>query len=141
MLTSTSVVIKNILRERELRTHQIPEIRACPYIRQLQDVIEQEENEWWPPSEPKKMVLEWMDADLWQCRPHGKPANPKLPQIVAKSILEALAVFQRLHAVHTGNKLYHHFHRHSSDQSRRKPEQYICVEHRSNNTHCQAWRS
>ncbi|KAF1844371.1 uncharacterized protein K460DRAFT_388213 [Cucurbitaria berberidis CBS 394.84] len=94
-VTYTPVVIKNLLRERELRTHQIPEIGACTHIRQLQDVIEGDGDQ------PKKMVLEWMDADLWQCRPHGKLANPKLPQIVAKSILEALVVFQRLHAVHT----------------------------------------
>jgi serine/threonine protein kinase len=91
----TSVTIKNLLRERELRTHEVPEIRACPYIRQLQDVIGAE-------NEPKKLVLEWMDTDLWKSRPYNKLANPKLPQVVAKSILEALVVFQRLHAVHTG---------------------------------------
>lgn len=96
LLTKTSVTVKDLIRERELRAHQVPELRACPYVRQLLDVVEPVEDE------PKKLVLEWMEATLWQIRPHGKLANPKLPQIVAKSILEALVVFQRLHAVHTG---------------------------------------
>jgi hypothetical protein len=96
MLTSTNVTIKNVSRERELGTHQVPGIRVCPHIRQLQDVIERVENE------HKKLVLGCMDTDLWKIRPYNKLANPKLPQIVARAILEALLVFQRLHAVHTG---------------------------------------
>lgn len=83
----------------------MPAIRACPYIRQLEDVIDRKGNEHCFPSNPNikmRLVLEWMDTDLWQLRPYGKLTNPRLPQVVAKSVLEALVVFQRLHAVHTG---------------------------------------
>jgi hypothetical protein len=44
-----------------------------------------------------------MDTDLWHIRPFGKPfSNPRLPAIVAKSVLEALLVFQQTSNVHTG---------------------------------------
>ena len=92
--------------ERELRAHQLPAIRECPYIRQAADVIEKDEHEDWSPSQPtikKRIVLEWMGTDLWHIRPFGKPfSNPELPQIVARSILEALLVFQQMKGVHTG---------------------------------------
>jgi hypothetical protein len=58
------------------------------------DVIEKDEQEDWAPSPPsvnRRMVLEWMDTDLWLIRPFGKPfSNPQLPAVVTKSILEAL---------------------------------------------------
>jgi hypothetical protein len=44
-----------------------------------------------------------MYTNLWQSRPYNKLASPKLPQIVAKSILKVMVVFQRLHAVHLGD--------------------------------------
>lgn len=72
---------------------------SSPYIRQLLDVIDLEEG---AGQGHKKMVFEWMDTDLWTARPYGKLSHPKLPQIVAKSVLEALAVFQSIDAVYTG---------------------------------------
>ncbi|KAK2759911.1 hypothetical protein FQN54_002646 [Arachnomyces sp. PD_36] len=98
-------VIKDLQMERELRAHQLPVIKECPYIRQAVDVIEKGEHEDWSPSPPtinKRIVLEWMETDLWRVRPFGKPfSNPNLPQIVTRSILEALLVFQRMKGVHT----------------------------------------
>ncbi|PTU21165.1 hypothetical protein P175DRAFT_0516733 [Aspergillus ochraceoroseus IBT 24754] len=100
------VVIKDVALERELRAHQLPAIKASPYIRQALDVIEKREDEDWSPSPPSitnRIVLEWMDTDLWLPRPLDKGfSNPKLPQIVARSILEALVVFQEMKGVHTG---------------------------------------
>lgn len=77
----------------------MPAIASSPYIRQLLDVIDPEEE---AQGEHKRMVFEWMDTDLWKARPYGKLSHPNLPQVVAKSVLEALAVFQSLNAVHTG---------------------------------------
>ncbi|QKX62665.1 uncharacterized protein TRUGW13939_09826 [Talaromyces rugulosus] len=99
------VVIKDLALEWELRAHQLPAIKPSPYIRQTLDVIEKREDEDWGPSPPsitKRIVLEWMDTDLWLARPFDKSfSNPRLPQIVARSILEALVVFQEMQGVHT----------------------------------------
>lgn len=92
--------------ERELKAQQYPSIAACKYIRQVVDVIEKAEQEDWtptPPSVNKRMVLEWMDTDLWLVRPFGKPfSNPDLPAIVTKSVLKALVTFHEISSVHTG---------------------------------------
>lgn len=86
--------------------HQHPAIQGCRYIRQTVDIIEKGEQEDWASSPPfvnKRMVLEWMDTDLWLFCPFGNPfSNPYLPAIVTKSILEALVVFQQTGGVHTG---------------------------------------
>ncbi|KAK2836889.1 hypothetical protein FQN49_006622 [Arthroderma sp. PD_2] len=104
-ISDRPLVVKDLLMERELLAHQLPVIKACPYIRQAVDVIEKGEHEDWSPSPStiqKQLVLEWMDTDLWLTRPFGKPfLNPKLPQIVTRSILEALLVFQQMKGVHT----------------------------------------
>ncbi|KAF3479556.1 uncharacterized protein GIQ15_06532 [Arthroderma uncinatum] len=98
-------VVKDLLMERELRAHQLPVIKECPYIRQVVDVIEKDEHDDWSPSPSKiqkRLVLEWMDTDLWKICPFGRPfSNPRLPQIVTRSILEALLVFQQMKGVHT----------------------------------------
>ncbi|KFY46931.1 hypothetical protein V495_02161 [Pseudogymnoascus sp. VKM F-4514 (FW-929)] len=95
----TGVVIKDLVFERELDTHRISPISESPYIRRLLDVIEPEDG---AHQAPRKLVFEWLDTDLWKYRPYGKLSHPKLPQVLSKSILEALAVFQGLNAVHTG---------------------------------------
>lgn len=55
------------------------------------------------------MVFEWMDSNLWDLRPFGKMQNPGLPRVVARSVLEALKVFEGMNAVHTGSNLYRLF--------------------------------
>lgn len=103
---SRSAVVKDLVLSRELAAHELPAIKASSRIRQAIDVIEKHEHENWSPSQPsvnKRIVFEWMDTDLWHVRPIGKRfSNPKLPQIVARSVLEALCVFHGMRGVHTG---------------------------------------
>ncbi|KAK2784853.1 hypothetical protein FQN53_008186 [Emmonsiellopsis sp. PD_33] len=103
--TDKYAVVKDLTLDRELEAHELPAIKSSPRIRQAIDVIEKGETEDWSPSQPsvnRRLVLEWMDTDLWHARPFGKPfSNPKLPQIVARSILEALCVFHEMRGVHT----------------------------------------
>lgn len=47
------------------------------------------------------MVFEWMDTDLWQLSSKPFRSGPELPRIVARSVLEALAVFDGEEGVHT----------------------------------------
>jgi serine/threonine protein kinase len=47
------------------------------------------------------MVFEWMDTDLWQLPSKPFRSGSELPRIVARSILEALAVFEDENGVHT----------------------------------------
>lgn len=61
------MVIEELAMERELGAHQLPAIRACPYIRQVVDIIEKRDDEYWGLSRSsiqKWIVLEWMDTDL-----------------------------------------------------------------------------
>lgn len=54
-----------------------------------------------PAPQPQCMVFEWMDTDLWQLPSGPFRSGSKLPKIVAKSVLGALAVFHDLNGVHT----------------------------------------
>lgn len=92
-------MIKDLIFERELDTHRIPAIASSPFFRQLKVVIDHRDG---GGQECKQVVFEWMDTDLWKSRPYGKLSHPKLPQIVARSVLGALAVLQDLRGVHTG---------------------------------------
>ncbi len=96
-------MIKDLVFERELDTHRIPTIASSPFFRQLIDVIYPKDED---TQERKQLVLEWMDTDLWKARPYGKLSHPKLPQIVARSVLEALAALQDLRGVHTGQFIH-----------------------------------
>ncbi|KLJ05802.1 hypothetical protein EMPG_09321 [Blastomyces silverae] len=104
-LSGKFAAVKDLVLERELHAHQLSYVQGCKFIRQAVDIIEKSEHDNWTPSLPsvnKRIVFEWMDTDLWQIRPFGKPfSNPKLPAIVTKSILEALFVFQQTSNVHT----------------------------------------
>ena len=88
----------------------MPTFEACPYIRQVVDTIDvteesvkilDERGKHDEESRPR-IVLEWMETDLWNYRPYGKAVNPILVKTIAKSVLEALVVFQNAEAVHTG---------------------------------------
>ena len=52
--------------------------------------------------QPQCMVFEWMDTDLWQLSSNPFRSGSELPRIVARSILEALAVFDDEEGVYTG---------------------------------------
>lgn len=47
------------------------------------------------------MVFEWLDTDLWQLPSKPFRSGSELPRTVARSILEALAVFDGEEGVHT----------------------------------------
>ena len=51
--------------------------------------------------QPQCMVFEWMDTDLWQLSSKPLRSGSELPRIVARSILEALAVIDDEEGVHT----------------------------------------
>ena len=51
--------------------------------------------------QPQCMVFEWMDTDLWQLSSKPFRSGSELPRIVARSILEALVVFDSEEGVHT----------------------------------------
>jgi serine/threonine protein kinase len=53
------------------------------------------------PPLPQCMVFEWMDTDLWQLPSKPFRSGSQLPRIVARSILEALAVIDSEYGVHT----------------------------------------
>ena len=53
------------------------------------------------PQQPQCMVFEWMDTDLWQLPSGPFRSGSQLPRIVARSILEALAVTDGEQGVHT----------------------------------------
>ena len=88
----------------------MPTFEACPYIRQVVDTIDvteesvkilDERGKYDEESRPR-IVLEWMETDLWNYRPYGNAVNPILVKTIAKSVLEALVVFLDAEAVHTG---------------------------------------
>lgn len=53
-----------------------------------------------PESQPQCMVFEWMDTDLWQLPSKPFRSASPLPRIVARSVLEALVVFDNEDGVH-----------------------------------------
>jgi hypothetical protein len=101
-----------VVYSRERGNYSIPRIVQSPYIRKLRDFIDGDNvNE--RSTEPKEskpenqcMVFEWMDADLWQLPSESFRSSSKLPRIVTRSVLEALAVLDELGGVHTGLDLY-----------------------------------
>ena len=105
---------------RERQTYEVPDIATSPYIRSLVEIIGHFEDIYDsetqhtaiaeepekgaklnPDSPPPFMVFEWMDTDLWQlpCEPFR--SNSSLPRTIARSVLEALAVFESVDGVHT----------------------------------------
>ena len=89
--------------ERERGCYERDGIARSPHIRALLDLIGHDESE--PhtsdASRPQCMVFEWMDTDLWQLPSGGLRPGSQVPRIVAKSVLEALAVVDDLKGVHT----------------------------------------
>ncbi|KAI9674438.1 MAG: hypothetical protein M1817_001776 [Caeruleum heppii] len=91
-----------ILYDRELRNLQIPTIASSRHIRALHDTIPSDpEKSHADPTNHRGMILEWMDTDLWNCRHERIDPGSDLPRIVAKAVLEALAVFADLQGIHT----------------------------------------
>lgn len=47
------------------------------------------------------MIFEWMDSDLWQIPSKSFRSGSRLPRIIARSVLNALDVFDKEDGVHT----------------------------------------
>ncbi|KAG4444320.1 hypothetical protein IFR05_000194 [Cadophora sp. M221] len=88
--THTSVVIKvapdtSALFINEANTYQHSCIAKSPYIRSLREYINN--------GDSHCLVLEWMDNTLWETKEASIQAKVNVFKTVAKSCLEALAVF------------------------------------------------
>ncbi|KAI9755845.1 MAG: hypothetical protein M4579_004127 [Chaenotheca gracillima] len=93
---------RKIFYQRELDNLAIPAIASSRYVRGLQDYVGHGsmESVLGAPQQ-RSMVLEWMDTDLWKSRFQTPHPEADLPRIMAKSVLEALAVFADLRGIHT----------------------------------------
>ena len=86
---------------RERRCYTFNTIARSPYIRAMLELIGHDESSENVAQQPQCMVFEWMDTDLWQLLSKPFRTNSRLPQIVARSVLEALVVFDGEGGVHT----------------------------------------
>ncbi|KAL5894811.1 hypothetical protein ACKVWC_000029 [Pyricularia oryzae] len=91
---------------REYQNYQIPDIAASPYVRQMHEAVGSFDD---PGSNSKIsaenqpcLVFEWLDHCLWNVKSDKFRSDPALiPKLVARSVLSALATFERLGKVHT----------------------------------------
>ncbi|MCJ1307747.1 hypothetical protein MMC25_001395 [Agyrium rufum] len=83
--------------DREVDNHGWPPFVASPYIRSLKDHINHDIGS----QGRRSIVLEWFETDLWKARAHKRCQEPEVQRQVAKSVLEALAVFADNEATHT----------------------------------------
>jgi len=67
----------------------------------MHESIGHAQNEEGEDAQPQYMVFEWMDSDLWQQPSEPFRSGSQVPRIVAKAVLEALAVFADVDGVHT----------------------------------------
>ncbi|KAL2070070.1 hypothetical protein VTL71DRAFT_14750 [Oculimacula yallundae] len=87
--------------KRELRNYSFESIANSPFIRSMIDTIGHDQKASENPSRPQCMVFEWMDTDLWQLPSQPFRTGSELPRIVARSLLEALAILEDEGGVHT----------------------------------------
>ena len=89
---------RKVVYVREYENLKHPRVAASPYIRALEDCINHNDGDH---VNQRAIVLEWMDTDLWHARMHPRSQDPDLQKLVAKSVLEALAVFADIQGTHT----------------------------------------
>ena len=88
-------------------------VKTNPFIRKLHDVVGP-----WEMVEghgcagfdktsdlPPCLVFEWMEHVLWNVRAEPYRDKSILPKVIARSVLEALAVFASANAMHTGKHM------------------------------------
>ena len=98
---------------RERRNYALLSVSQSLYIRTMLDIIGHDADDSQikqPPantktqeevlSQPQAMVFEWMDTDLWQLPSKPFRSGSLLPRIIARSVLEALVVFDSEDGVH-----------------------------------------
>ncbi|KFY86001.1 hypothetical protein V500_07929 [Pseudogymnoascus sp. VKM F-4518 (FW-2643)] len=85
--TETDESMKYVFN-RERNNYELPHMDSCKTIRALRDVVGFDSLK---PLEPQCMVFEWMDQDL-RTVPYSRfRSDPKLPRVIARSVLETLA--------------------------------------------------
>ncbi len=112
MKTAVTELEQTCLR-REYRCYEHPEIRGCPYIRELYDTVgfdaagsDATRGLPTPASldNPPCLMFEWMDTPLADL-----PSQPyratRLPQQISRAVLSALLPLKGLNACHTGAHL------------------------------------
>lgn len=85
---------------RERQYYAADSINQSPYIRSLVEVIGHDEPIADASPQPQCMVYEWMDTDLWQLPSKPFRSGSPLPRTVARSVLNALTVFDKVDGVH-----------------------------------------
>lgn len=85
----------------------MPAVASCPYIRSLTDIIPNSDDARQESSssatENPHLVFEWMEQDLRTVPSDEFREDSKLPKLIAKSVLSALALLKnRYNAIHTG---------------------------------------
>lgn len=86
---------------RERRSYTFDSIARSTYIRPLLELVGHDETLAGGTQQPQCMVFEWMDTDLWRLPSKPFRAGSQLPRIIARSVLEALVVFDGDGGVHT----------------------------------------
>lgn len=76
-------------------------IAQSPHIRSLLEVIDHDEPTADTSQQPSCMIFEWMDSDLWQIPSNPFRTGSQLPRVIARSVLNALTVFDCDGGVHT----------------------------------------
>ncbi len=108
LLTVHSVVIKHkppgrnrVEYNRERRCYGVESIAQSPYIRRMHESIGHAQSGEGEDTQLQYIVFEWMDSDL--CHQSSEPfrSGSQVPRIVAKAVLEALAIFANVGGVHT----------------------------------------
>lgn len=90
----------NYVFNRERNNYELPHMGLCKTIRALRDVVGFDSLK---PLEPQCMVFEWMDQDLRTVPYSTFRSNPRLPRVIARSVLETLAFIKETYgAFHSG---------------------------------------
>ncbi|KAI9843075.1 MAG: hypothetical protein M1837_006620 [Sclerophora amabilis] len=86
---------------RERRCYAFDSIAKSQSIRAMIELLNHEEDAVENAHQRQCMVFEWMDSDLWQLPSNRFRSGSLLPRIVARSVLQALEVFDGEDGVHT----------------------------------------
>lgn len=94
--------------EQEYENYNVAAINQCPYIRSRLDLIGHD-SETMEESQPKCVVFERMDTDLWQLPSENFRSGSQLPRVVAHSVLKALTLLHEIGGIHTDVSYLHPF--------------------------------
>lgn len=103
VVVKTEIDPEQFWLKRERYNHSLPAVASSHHIRRLFDVIKSEDKtDQSNAHDSFCLVLEWMDHDLSKVCSEPYRSQSKLPRVIAKSILSALAVLKsEYNAIHT----------------------------------------